>query len=197
MVNLALQHLTPDSLEQVVELDRLCFGQLWSAAQYQREFDSPNSAILVLINPDTRAVLAYGCVWAIVDEAHITIVAVHPRQRQQGYGQLMLWGLLHVALKRNLARVTLEVKASNQVAIQLYTRFGFATAGRRKKYYADTGEDALILWKSQLQHTAVQQQLDSEWIRLDQKLRQQDFYLIVALDTAPNDQVGNPTHRKN
>lgn len=189
LLNLSLQHLTADLIEQVVALDRLCFGQLWSAAQYQREFDSPNSDILVLINPDTQAILAYGCVWAIVDEAHITVVAVHPRQRQQGYGQLMLWGLLYTASRRQLARATLEVKVSNQAAIQLYTRFGFAIAGRRKKYYADTGEDALILWKSQLQHANFQQQLDSERIRLHQRLRQQESHLIVALDTALHAQM--------
>jgi ribosomal-protein-alanine N-acetyltransferase len=185
-VNLSLQLLSADLLDQVVALDQACFGQLWSAAQYQRELASPNSDILVLLNQETHALLAYGCVWAIVDEAHITIVAVHPQHRQQGLGQLMLWGLLQAATNRHLARATLEVKVSNQPAIQLYERFGFVTAGRRKKYYADTGEDALILWKGQLQHTSSQRQLDATQSRLHQKLQGQGFHVTVAFDTAEN-----------
>jgi [ribosomal protein S18]-alanine N-acetyltransferase len=179
-VNLSLQHLTADWLDRVVELDRICLGQLWSAAQYQREFDSPNSDILILIDVDQQSILAFGCVWAIVDEAHITILAVHPDYRHQGFGQLMLWGLLQAAVDRELARATLEVRVDNAAALQLY-----------EKYYDNT-DDALILWKGQLQHKTGQAELGLMRNALDQRFQHQSFNLMVSFDTAVDATMGSP-----
>jgi len=80
----------------------------------------------------TPPLLAMGCQWAILDEAHITIVAVCPNYQHQGLGQAMLLALLSRARQRGLERATLEVKASNQPAISLYQKFGFKVAGRRR-----------------------------------------------------------------
>jgi [ribosomal protein S18]-alanine N-acetyltransferase len=190
-VNLSLQHLTADWLDRVVELDRICLGQLWSAAQYQREFDSPNSDILILIDVDRQSILAFGCVWAIVDEAHITILAVHPDYRHQGFGQLLLWGLLRSAVDRELARATLEVRVDNAAALQLYEKFGFKVAGRRKKYY-DNIDDALILWKGQLQHQTTQAELGLIAKTLYQRFQHQSFNLMVSFDTAADTTIGSP-----
>lgn len=187
-MNLSLQHLPVAYLDQVVELDRLCFGQLsgrqlWSANQYQREFDSPNSDILILLNTDRQQVIAYGCVWAIVDEAHITIIAVHPDQQQKSYGTLILIGLMQAAIDRELARATLEVRVSNQTAIKLYEKFGFETLGQRKKYYEDTGEDALIMWKSRIQSEECRSQLENFHGNIYQTLSAKGINLTVSLDT--------------
>jgi [ribosomal protein S18]-alanine N-acetyltransferase len=190
-VNLSLQHLTADWLDRVVALDRICLGQLWSAAQYQREFESPNSDILILIDVDAQAILAYGCVWAIVDEAHITILAVHPDYRHQGFGQLLLWGLLRSAVDRELARATLEVRVDNAAALQLYEKFGFKVAGRRKKYY-DNIDDALILWKGQLQYQTTQDELGLIAKTLYQRFQHQSFNLMVSFDTAADTTIGSP-----
>ncbi|MBE9227107.1 ribosomal protein S18-alanine N-acetyltransferase [Phormidium sp. LEGE 05292] len=111
--------------------------------------------------PSTR-LLAMGCQWAILDEAHITIVAVCPDYQHQGLGQAMLLVLLSRARQRGLERATLEVKASNQPAISLYEKFGFKVAGRRRGYYQDTGEDALILWLNGLHYPEFTQTL-AEW----------------------------------
>jgi [ribosomal protein S18]-alanine N-acetyltransferase len=191
-VNLSLQHLTADGLDRVVELDRICFGQLWSAAQYQRELESENSDILILIDVDAQAILAYGCVWAIVDEAHITILAVHPEHRHRGFGQLMLWGLLQASVDRELARATLEVRVDNTAAIQLYEKFGFQVAGRRKKYYDNT-DDALILWKGQLQYQTGQAELALIQKSLYQKFQHQSFNLMVSFDPAASPLIGGQT----
>jgi [ribosomal protein S18]-alanine N-acetyltransferase len=183
---LKLQLLNLEALDQLVELDRVCFGKLWSRDQYQRELESPNSDIIGLMQ--AGQLLAYGCVWAIVDEAHVTIIAVHPDRQNQGFGTLMLYGLMQSAINRQLARATLEVRVSNQTAIGLYEKFGFETLGRRKKYYADTGEDALILWKNRIQASEYQLQLDSFSQNAYQKLHRQGLDLIVSLDTelSPN-----------
>jgi ribosomal-protein-alanine N-acetyltransferase len=104
--------------------------------------------------------LGFACLWSIADEAHITILAVHPDYRQRGLGQALLVALLRSAQQRGLKWATLEVRASNQAAITLYQRFGFQEAGRRKRYYQDNGEDALILWRGGLQDPAFLQTLN-------------------------------------
>ncbi|UBF26803.1 ribosomal protein S18-alanine N-acetyltransferase [Kovacikia minuta CCNUW1] len=99
----------------------------------------------------TPFLVALGCYWAILEEAHITILAVDPNYQRQGVGQALLYALLRSAQGRGLERATLEVRISNQSALSLYEKFGFREAGRRKRYYQDTGEDALVLWRGGLQ----------------------------------------------
>ena len=164
MTSLVLQPLTPEQLESILHLDQVCFGGLWSQDGYQRELDSPNSILLGIQKPEQPdPLLALGCLWAILDEAHLTILAVHPDYRRRGLGQLMLWGLLWAARERQLSRATLEVNANNQAARSLYEQFGFREAGRRRGYYSN-GDDALILWLSGLQNSNFLQKLE-QWDR--------------------------------
>lgn len=149
MISIQLQTITEALLPAVLDLDRLCFNGLWTAEGYQREIDSPNSELIAIVHDQT--LIGYGCFWAILDEAHITIVAVHPNYQRQGFGNLLLYALLVRAHQRDMARATLEVRISNQSAISLYQKYGFKVAGQRKRYYTDTGEDALIFWRSGLQ----------------------------------------------
>jgi ribosomal-protein-alanine N-acetyltransferase len=155
---LQISPLTRARLEAVVELDRLCLGGMWTLAGYQRELDSPNSEILVLSLPN-NAIVGIGCFWAILEEAHITLLAIHPDYQGQGLGQFLLYSLLRAAVQRQLERATLEVRASNQIALSLYEKFGFKEAGRRKKYYPGTDEDALILWRGGLHTPEFDRQL--------------------------------------
>lgn len=168
---LVIKPVAPKQISAVLELDRLCFGGLWNADGYLREVNSPNSTLLALSlsNPpgqirqkdyDSR-IIGIGCLWAIVEEAHITLLGIHPEYRGQKLGQLLLCILLENALKRNLSRATLEVSTNNQQALSLYQKLGFRTAGRRRKYYSQTGEDALILWRSGLDRVEFSQNLTS------------------------------------
>jgi ribosomal-protein-alanine N-acetyltransferase len=167
---LACLPLIPALLPAVLALDRSSLGGLWTAEGYQREMASPNSDLLVLVQaatveslqtltlanstvaPKGLAVIGMGCLWAIVDEAHITTLAIDPDYHRRHLGQLMLAQLMVAARTRQLTHATLEVRISNRAAIKLYEKFGFQVAGQRKKYYQD-GEDALILWRSGLQET--------------------------------------------
>jgi [ribosomal protein S18]-alanine N-acetyltransferase len=162
LLDLKLQPLTSDDLSAVLELDKACFGGLWTLEGYQRELDSPNSDLLGLFSPvSSLELLGMGCFWSILEEAHITILAVHPQYHCQGLGQALLYSLLKTASDRGLERATLEVRASNLAAISLYQKFGFKTAGRRRRYYQDNGEDALIFWLGDLQHPKFQSTLHS------------------------------------
>ncbi len=161
MKSLVLSFLTSDLVSAALQLDQLCLGGLWTLDGYQRELDSPNSDLLILQRgfvqsapkPDPEsALLGIACLWAIADEAHITLLAVHPHYRRHGLGQTLLHAMLNIAVERRLAWATLEVRVSNQAAINLYRKFDFQTVGQRRRYYQDTDEDALILWHSGLQN---------------------------------------------
>lgn len=142
-----IQPLSNEHLEAILELDKICFGGLWSKVAYEKEMDSPNSEIQGIFSSHTgEKLLGMGCFWSILEEAHITILAINPEYHRQGMGTALLYSLIKTARDRNLERVTLEVRVSNQAAISLYEKFGFKTAGRRRRYYQDNGEDALILW---------------------------------------------------
>jgi [ribosomal protein S18]-alanine N-acetyltransferase len=161
IINLEIESLTHKHLSALVELDQACFGGLWTLDAYQRELESPNSVLLGSILPLTSVqLLGMGCFWSIVDEAHITILAVHPNYQNQGLGQALLFSLLNNAHLAGLERATLEVRPSNTGAIHLYQKFGFKTAGRRKRYYKDNDEDALILWLGDIQTPQFRRQLD-------------------------------------
>jgi len=162
-VKLILQPLKPEQLSDVVELDKLCLGGLWNLEGYRRELESPNSTIIVLSVVHSQfqqeQIIGIGCFWAILEEAHITILAVHPDYQGQGLGKLLLYNLLQDARNRKLERATLEVRESNAIALSLYEKFGFKIAGKRRGYYQKTGEDALILWRGDLNKPSMLESL--------------------------------------
>lgn len=155
MIALHCRPLVIADLDEALNLDMACFGGLWSRGGYQREISSPNSDLQVLVVEDapkgTARVIGLGCVWAILDEAHITLLGIAPTYRKQGLGQWLLLRLLQLACDLQLSHATLEVRASNQVAQKLYQKLGFQVAGERRGYYGD-GENALVLWRGGLQN---------------------------------------------
>ncbi len=195
---LSLQPLTSLQVPQAVALDRICFSKLWTADGYRRELNSPNSDLLVLRyetdgrsrcacesesaaenghQDETDGLVGIGCEWAIVDEAHVTLVGVHPQYQRQGFGALLLWAILTLGRHRGLAWATLEVRPSNQPARSLYDKFGFELVGQRRRYYSDTGEDALILWLRQLQSDKVGDRLRVLGRQAHHRLTQQGWQL--------------------
>lgn len=117
-------------------------------------------------------VIAMACLWAILDEAHVTLLAVDPDWRRQGLGQYLLWAILGAARSRQLSWAALEVRVSNQVALDLYGKFGFQSIGRRRRYYQDTGEDAAILWLKGLQTETFSQSHHQRGQQIHQHLQQ-------------------------
>ncbi len=181
LLELKLEHLREEQLPQVLELYRICLGGLWSLEGYQRELASPNSTLLTVSIPTTKesdAIVAMGCFWAILEEAHITIIAVHPDYQGQGFGQSLLYSLLKDAVSRKLERATLEVRASNHPALCLYKKFGFQEAGRRKGYYQKTGEDALILWLGGLQSPEFANNLTLWEDKIEKRLKKNHWRLL-------------------
>jgi ribosomal-protein-alanine N-acetyltransferase len=156
-----LSEIDQNFLGQLKTIDCACLGDFWSLEAYQREIDNPSSYVLGLVT-ETHELLGFGCLWAILEEAHITVLAIRPEYQGQGLGKSIVWGLLKKARDRNLEWATLEVRESNHVAIALYKSFGFSEIGRRPKYYEVTGEDALMLWCKGL-HTDEFELLLAQW----------------------------------
>jgi [ribosomal protein S18]-alanine N-acetyltransferase len=162
VVNIGL--ISAIEIDSIVVLDRLCFGGLWSIESYRRELENEHSHFIAItvdqdLEPDTNGIIGFGCFWAILDEAHITLLGIHPQYQGRGLGQLLLGALLDRAREIKMARATLEVRASNQSALHIYEKYGFQIVGRRKKYYQDTDEDAVIMWRGELQHPHFPQEI--------------------------------------
>ncbi|MBD1869645.1 ribosomal protein S18-alanine N-acetyltransferase [Oculatella sp. FACHB-28] len=155
-------------------------GQEESEAQEQRLETEDWNSQPTSPEPSTLPLLGIACLWAILEEAHITILAVHPDYQRQGLGQILLWALLQSAWKRGLEWATLEVRVSNRAAIALYQKFGFSEVGRRRRYYQDTGEDALILWHNGLQRPEFQQTLKIWQSQILDRLCQSGWSLPVT-----------------
>ncbi len=139
-----LAPLTPADLEACLGLDAAALGGLWSDQQWHAELAAAERPGLGLWQG--RALVGLACGWLVVDELHITVVAVDPAHRRGGLGRQLLEALLAEAVGRGARHATLEVAADNGPAQALYRALGFETAGVRRRYYRN-GQDALIQWR--------------------------------------------------
>jgi ribosomal-protein-alanine N-acetyltransferase len=137
--------MTTEDVEEVSKLERLCFPTPWSQEAFRIEVERNRCARYFVVS-DNSKLIGYGGMWLVVDEAHITNIAVHPDHRRQGTGRLIMKTLIEEAVRLGMTRMTLEVRVSNKAAINLYQSLGFEKGGLRKGYYANDGEDALIMW---------------------------------------------------
>ena len=162
-----------EDIDAVLSIDRLSFPLPWSASSYRYELtqNSHSYFFVALASPgdaasprggwrarlsmllkgasetpgEPRLVVGYAGFWYIVDEAHISTIAVHPDWRGQGAGEQLLTGLLERALDLHAVKATLEVRVTNTRAQNLYRKYAFEEVGRRRRYYRDNGEDALLM----------------------------------------------------
>jgi [ribosomal protein S18]-alanine N-acetyltransferase len=112
------------------------------------------------VSEKSERLVGYSGLWLMVDEAHITSIAVAPRYRGLGVGELLLVGVFDVALGMGAQYVTLEVRASNTLAQNLYRKYTFKETGVRRRYYSDNNEDALIMWSDPIDTPAFRAMLE-------------------------------------
>jgi len=135
-------------IEAVHEIERLSFSTPWPTYAFEQELRGNRLAQYVVARvgtADGERVVGFAGLWLMVDEGHITTFGVHPDWRRQGVGARLLLRLVDIALELGAARMTLEVRVSNNAAQELYRRFGFTIAGTRVRYYTDDGEDAFVM----------------------------------------------------
>ena len=148
MIPTMVRRMNTLDIDGVLAVEQQAFTTPWSREGFVNEMSNELSYYLVLV--EAGNIIGYAGMWLIVDEAHVTNVAILPEYRGRKLGEKLMAALLEHAKVRGATRMTLEVRASNEVAQGLYRKFGFTAQGRRRNYYTDTKEDALIMWCEKL-----------------------------------------------
>ncbi len=133
-----------EDLDEVLAIERASFAMPWSRGAFLYEMQQ-NRVARCWVMRDGPRVVGYLCLWEVSDEVHITNLAVLPAERRRGIARTLLGHVLETAQRQHLRIVVLEVRPSNREARKLYESFGFLVIGRRRGYYYDTGEDALVM----------------------------------------------------
>ncbi len=163
---LLIRPMRVDDLVAVQSIERSSFTTPWPAQAYRQEIETNRLAqYLVALMGDE--VVAYGGIWLMVDEAHITTFAVHRRYRRRRIGERLLIALIDLARERRAREATLEVRLSNLPARRLYEKYGFRPVGIRPRYYSDNNEDALIMTTEPLELPAMRERIARLQAELD------------------------------
>lgn len=134
-------------LSRLVEIDATWNPRHWSQALFERELLNPAARVRGIFCNDT--LVGYLIAHVVLDEGHIVSFGIDPKWRGLGFGNVLLKDFLRVATLENVSAITLEVRASNEVAQKLYQKVGFVAAGVRRHYYSDNLEDAITMrWTS-------------------------------------------------
>ena len=147
MEEYSVRQLTVDDLDDLLALEEACFSAPWSRESYRRELEENDLAHYWGVFEEGR-LIGFAGYWLILDEGHITNIAVAPERQNRGVGRFLLQGVINGCLAGGGKFLTLEVRASNRAALHLYEQAGFASAGVRPNYYDDPKEDAIIMWKT-------------------------------------------------
>ena len=185
-----LDRMGPQDIDEVARIERRSFTSPWPMAAYRRELRRTEQNTYLVLRTDSDAhslddgrgvrahlpfvnllrrdssdeahrIAGFAGMWQIYDEAHVTTIAVDPRMRGRGFGEVLFVALLAEATKRGTTWLSLEVRASNRIAQRLYEKYEMAAYSRRKGYYMNDGEDALVMWSRSLRDPAYVARLNA------------------------------------
>ena len=148
-MNICIRKMRPEDIPEILNIEIAAFSLPWSKKAYEEELVNQIAHYLVLTLNDLIA--AYTGMWIVLDEAHITNIAVAAEHRKHGYGEMLLSKLISYAKSLGAESMTLEVRKTNFAAQNLYRKLGFTEYGVRSSYYSDNNEDALIMWLFELE----------------------------------------------
>lgn len=146
-MDITIRVMKEPDLDRIMEIEKKTFYPPWSREAFVLELTKNLLAKYIVAEIDNY-VVGYGGIWLILDEGHITNIAVDEEYRGLGVGNRLVEGLIQLCIDRNIKAITLEVRKSNEIAKSLYKKYGFKEYGIRPKYYSDNNEDAIIMWKS-------------------------------------------------
>lgn len=144
-MKVALNEMKASNLNDVLNVSSLSLKESWSKDSLEKELSNPLAKYMVA-EVDNK-VVGFAGLWTVCNEGHITNIAVHPNYRGQGIGSKLVESLINNSTSWYINSLTLEVRASNTIAQNLYKKYGFQEEGMRKHYYQDNNEDAIIMWK--------------------------------------------------
>jgi ribosomal-protein-alanine N-acetyltransferase len=146
---LSIRPMATSDIAPVTRIERASFSTVWPSDAFYNELSTNKLAHYFVGSVDGR-VVGYGGIWVILEDSHVTTLAVDPAFRGRGFGEVLLLALIDEAIAREAAWMTLEVRESNSVAQRLYRKYGFTTVTMRSGYYSDDNESALIMWAGSL-----------------------------------------------
>ena len=149
---LEISRMTVDDIPAVLKIEALSFVSAWPPNAFMNELRDNKLAYYFVGRLDGR-IVAYGGIWVILEDSHVTTIAVHPDVRGQRLGEELLVHLLDEAIERDASWITLEVRESNDIAQRLYRKYGFTIVSTRRGYYSDNDESALVMWAGNLRGT--------------------------------------------
>ncbi|WP_290771279.1 ribosomal protein S18-alanine N-acetyltransferase [Anaerofustis sp.] len=144
-MSITIREAVITDVEDIIEFEKGCFSHPWGDQSIFAELINDKSFYIIFYDGDE--VIAFGGYQNVVGQGHITTMGVKEDRRGLGYGKKLLDLIIRHALKKGITDMTLEVRESNQTAINMYKSLGFKTYGKRKNYYEDNKEDAYIMWR--------------------------------------------------
>ena len=146
LTDITISQMTKDDIEEVVLIESEAYGKHhWAKSSFYDEMSNNLAKYYAAKNSDGELV-GYAGTWHIIDEGHITTIAVKKEYLRNHIGEAIIQKIIDDCYKNNIKYLTLEVRVSNIPAIKLYEKYGFQSLGTRKGYYQDNNEDALIMW---------------------------------------------------
>lgn len=142
---MVITRMATADIPTVVRIERESFTTTWPANSFYNELTT-NKLAHYFVGRIDGILVAYGGIWVVLEDSHITTIAVDPRFRNQRLGEALMLHLVNEAIERDAAWMTLEVRESNIAAQQLYRKYGFTTVTTRRGYYSDNSESALVMW---------------------------------------------------
>ena len=146
---LVIEPMAVGDIPTVSDIETLSFSTTWPANAFVNEL-SENRLAHYFVGRLNGEIVAYGGIWVILEDSHVTTIAVHPTFRGRRLGEQMLVRLLDEAIARGASWITLEVRESNEVAQRLYRKYGFTNVSTRRAYYSDNNENAVVMWAGNL-----------------------------------------------
>lgn len=182
---LALELMREADIATVQEIEQAIFSTPWPRNAYYRELASRSSAHYIVLRQEgvvekpvgftnvdlDSSLIGYGGMWRMYDEAHVTTIGVRRDVQHRGHGRVLFAGLVQAAYDMGAKWVTLEVRTSNDNAMHMYEAFGFKVIGRRKGYYTDNGEDAIVMWSDSIHSPRFRRAYESNLERIEADVR--------------------------
>lgn len=137
--------MVEDDIDDIVKIEQASFTSPWKRESFENELRLNKFALYIVVE-DEHGVFGYCGVWIILDEAHITNIALLPKYRGKKIGEALLRKVMEIAKAKGAKTMTLEVRVSNHIAQSLYRKLGFQEGAIRKNYYEDNQEDAIVMW---------------------------------------------------
>lgn len=137
--------MTVEDIDAVYEIEKLSFTLPWTKEAFYNEMNINEHAYYVIAETE-ESIVGYCGMWLVLDEAHVTNIAIHPEHRGKKLGGGLMEAAIETAKAQGAVLMTLEARVSNTVAQNLYRKLGFKNGGIRKRYYTDNYEDAIVMW---------------------------------------------------